>query len=445
MYQTEKVREFSKEIKQVTKGPTRFGMFLFIVVFIGVGGWASTAQLEKAAIASGEIIVSGNNKVVQHLEGGIIEKLNVKEGDEVKEGDILISLSKTAAGSSAQIVEDALTAFYAEYYRLTAERDGHDKVNYPAEWLQPENAPKYKAYIDSQNRIFDEHLRAYHGKVDILEERTNQMGSQISGLRAQISSARDQLMYVNREIAQVEKLLSQGNTTMSRLLDLRTRKSDIDGRLGELNSEISKTQQAISENKLSIINIKNENLNDVAEKIKEVQAKINEFKERGTATTDTLKRTDIIAPISGKVKDIKFKTIGGIIKPGEDILTIVPQNSLLIAEVKISPKDIDVIAVGQKARIKLMSYSARHVGNIDGELTDISADVFKDERSQQTYYTGKVKIDLESAKQFIHKDISQILVPGMPVEVFIASGSHTPLKYLFEPVTRTFQRSMREE
>jgi len=383
--------------------------------------------------------------VVQHLEGGIIEKLNVREGDEVKEGDILIALSKTAAGSSAQIVEDALAAFTAEYHRLSAERDNLVSVKYPDEWLKKENAEKYKQYIDAQNQIFEERTRAYKGKVSILGERINQLTSQISGLRAQVASAKDQLSYINREIQQVERLLAQGNTTMSRLLNLRSRKSEIDGRLGELTSEISKTQQAISENKLSIINIKNETLNEVAEKIKEVQTKINEFKERGTATSDTLKRTDIIAPIAGTVKDIKFKTIGGIIRPGEDILTIVPKSNDLIAEVKISPRDIDSIAVGQKARVKLVSYNARHVGDINGELTYISADVFKDERLQENFYTGKVKIDLKSAEQYIHKEITKILYPGMPVEVFITSGARSPLMYLVEPLTNTFSRSMREE
>ena len=369
MYKSEVIQEYRKEINQSINKIKLLGFVLFVIVFFGVGGWAVLARVDQAAIALGEVISSGDNKVVQHLEGGIIEKLHIKEGDKVKAGQVLISLSKTSAGASAQIVETSLDSAIAEYQRLIAERDDKKKVEYPDEWY--EDKAKYQEYMASQDKIFSERRKTYLGKVDILNERTRQMTSQIGGLRSQVESAKTQLSYVEREIGQVETLLAQGNTTMTRLLNLRSRKAEIEGNIGQLHSEISKTQQAISENKLSVINIRNETLNEVAEKIKEVQSVINEFKERETATSDTLSRTEIIAPISGVVKDVKYKTVGGVIQAGAEILTIVPDDDDLIAEVKISSRDIDIVEPGKKSRIRLSSYSARHVPMLNGELTYI--------------------------------------------------------------------------
>jgi HlyD family type I secretion membrane fusion protein len=445
MYKNEKILEYRSEIKQRIRKTVRVGFILILIVFGGFGAWGYFAKVDKAAIASGQIITNGDNKVVQHLEGGIIEKILVTEGDKVKEGDVLISLSKTAVGASVQIVESSLANSYAEYYRLVAERDGLPKVSYPKEWLEPKVKEKYEQYVFAQNKIFEERTRAYKGKVEILQERTKQMSSEISGIRAQISSSNSQLEYVKREIVQVEKLLSQGNTTMTRLLSLRSRKAEIEGNIGQLRSTVSKTEQAISENKLNIINIKNENLNEVAQKIKEVQSQIDELSGKETATSDTLNRTEIRAPISGTVKDIKFKSAGGVVKAGEDILTIVPDTGDLIAEVRISPNDIDIVAPGKPARVRLSTYSARYVPMLNGTLTYVSPDIFKDERTQQNYYNGKITINIDEAKQYINKDVKQILFPGMPVEAFITAGSRSPLFYLIEPVTKTFRRSMRED
>lgn len=443
MYKTEIVKNFRKEIHDSIKKSKFLGVILIIIVFFGVGSWSVLARVDQAAIALGEVIASGENKVVQHLEGGIIKEIHVKEGAKVEAGQKLISLSETAAGASAQIVESSLNTALAEYARLVAERDDKKQVEYPQGWDIADD--KYKEFIESQNKIFDERRKTYLGKVDILKERSRQLSSQIRGLRSQIESAKTQLTYVNREVGQVETLLAQGNTTMTRLLNLRSRKAEIEGSIGQLRSDVSKTEQAISENKLSIINLKNETLNEVAEKIKEVQAKINEFRERETATTDTLFRTVIVAPISGLVKDMQYKTIGGVIQPGAEILSIVPTGDDLIAEVKISSRDIDIVEPGKKSRIRLSSYSARHVPMLDGELTYISPDIFKDERSQETFYKGKINIDLAKANDYIEKDVKKILYPGMPVEVYITTGARSPLWYLIEPITRTFRRSMREE
>jgi HlyD family type I secretion membrane fusion protein len=338
----------------------------------------------------------------------------------------------------------------AEYSRLVAERDGLEKVVYPEEWLKkPE---KYKSYMDAQNKIFSERKTSYSGKINILDERINQLSSEISGIKAQIAAAQKQLQYTSSEISSVETLLANGNTTMSRLLDLKSRKSEIEGRIGELQSDVAKANQEISENKLNKINLKNETLNDVVEKIKEAQSKVDEYSQRGGAASDTLSRTEIRAPVTGIVKDMKYKTAGssGVIPPNGEVLTIVPVADELVAEVRIAPTDIDVVRKPNlKTRVRITSYSARHIPMLDGVLRSVSADAFKDPQTQKEYYKGTVTIDTKVLKRYVEnkKDVDHeaLLYPGMPVEVYIVTGERSPLHYLFEPVMNDMRRSFREE
>jgi HlyD family secretion protein len=444
------IKTLRQEIAREISKPLRFGLILLAVLIVGFGGWGIFAKIDKAAIAIGEIAVVGNNKVVQHLEGGVIEKILVKEGDIVKEGDALIKLSKTSASANVEIFESTLYSSIAEYSRLVAERDGLDAVKYPDSWLT--NKEKYKTFIETQDQIFKERKTSYDGKIGIINERINQLDSEIKGLRSQLVAAHQQLGYTSDQVAQAEKLFENKNTTITRVLDAKTRKSQIEGSIGELTSSIAKAEQAISENKLNKINIKNETLNEILQQIKEVQSKMNEFKERGGAATDTLSRTEIRAPISGIVKDMKFKTAGsaGVIPPNSEVLTIVPTSDEMIAEIKISPNDIDVVRTPNlKTRVRLSAYSARHIPMLDGVLTYVSADAFHDPQTGMNFYKGKVSIDISLLKKYTqgNNDVNheQYLYPGMPVEVYIVTGERSPLSYLIEPIRNDFRRAFREE
>lgn len=444
------IKSFESEVIASISKPLKFGIILVLIFVVGFGGWGLFARIDKAAIAVGEIVPGGNNRVVQHLEGGVIEEILVKEGDVVEKGEVLIKLSKSSAGANVEIYETALNTSVAEYARLVAERDSKDKVTYPAKWS--EDPEKYKEYVETQNQIFRERVTAYKGKVDILNERSNQLQSEISGMKSQLQSTYQQMNYADKEIEAVEKLLASGNTTMSRLLALKTRRSEIEGRIGELKSSIAKGEQAISENKLNIINLKNETQNEVAEKIKEIQAKVNELKERGGSASDVLSRTEIRAPAAGIVKDLKFKTAGssGVIPPNGEVLTIVPSGEDMIADVKISPNDIDVVRKPNlKTRIRLSAYSARHIPMLQGVLTYVSADSFKDQQTQQNFYKGRVSIDISPLKKILASkpevDHEAYLYPGMPVEVYIVTGERSPISYLVDPLRNDLRKSMREE
>ncbi len=431
-------------------GPLRFGLILLVILVVGFGGWGIFARIDKAAIAMGEVGAGGSNRVVQHLEGGVIAQILVQEGDVVEEGQVLIKLSQISAGANVEIYEGALNTSLAEYARLIAERDGKDKVQYPSAWEK--DKARYEQFVNAQDQIFKERRTAYLGKIDILTERGRQLQSEISGINAQLTSARSQLEYTNKEVEAVEKLLASGNTTMSRLLNLKSRRSEIEGAIGQYTSAIAKANQAISENKLNMINIKNETLNEVVEKVKETQARVNELRERGGTASDVLSRTEIRAPVAGIVKDMKFKTAGssGVIPPNGEVLTIVPSAGQLVAEVKISPNDIDVVRKPDlKTRIRLSAYSARHIPMLDGVLKYVSADSFEDPQTRQRYYKGRVEVDTSLLHRFLADNKAVIqdeyLYPGMPVEVYIVTGERSPISYLFDPLRNDFRKAFREE
>jgi len=445
-----KIKQYRGEVFSAIHKNVRFGFILMILFVVGFGGWAVFARIDKAAVATGEIVSSDSNKVVQHLEGGVIEKILVHEGDRVKAGDVLVKLSSTSATANKEIYVGALYTGQAELARLNAERDGIQAVKYPDEWYK--NPDVFKPYMDTQNKIFQERNSGYQGKLNVLDEKTNQMQSEIKGMKSQLAAARTQLQYTISEQQTVERLLQNGNTTMSRLLELKAKHSEIEGRIGALNSEIAKGEQGISENKLNKINVKNDFLNEVVQQIKEVQAKTNEFKERGSTATDTLTRTEIRAPISGVVKDMKYKTAdsSGVIPPNGEVLTIVPEDGKMVAEVKIAINDIDIVRKPNlKTKVRLSAYSARHIPMLEGVLQFVSADSFKDERNQQSYYKGRVSIDTSPLKKYLGDkpeiEQSNYLYPGMPVEVYIITGERSPMSYLLDPIRNDMRKSFREE
>jgi HlyD family type I secretion membrane fusion protein len=437
------ISQMRKEALEAAKHPIKIGMILFIVVFVGLGGWGLLAKIDKAAISLGQIAPAENNKVVQHLEGGIIEKILVKEGDKVKAGDVLVRLSRASVEANATIAEGAFLSSQAEYYRLLAEKDNKQKIEFPAEWQQPENVEKYKQVAEAQNQIFYERRNALIGRIKILEERNSQMQNQISGTQSQISSNKRQLVLIEDELKAAETLLASGNTTKSRVLAIKRGKAQLEGSIGELTSSIARIQDSISENKLTIVNQKNEYINEVVEKLKEVQKELNESRERASATSDMLARTEIRAPINGIIKGMKFKTESGVIAPGAEILTIVPTDDNMIAEVRINPNDIDVVHVGMQCKVRITAYSSRSTPALFGELLYVSADSFIDERTNQRYYSGKVSIDMTKLTE--KEKAKTQLYPGMPVEVFIKTGARSPISYLLEPLFTTFRRSFREE
>lgn len=426
----------------ITRPAVVAGMWMFVLVFGVFGLWAAIAPIKSAAVTSGQVVLDTNRKTIQHLEGGIIAEIFVREGQVVKEGDPLIRLDDTAAKARLDLFRSQSIAARTAAARLLAERDNKKKIDFPEDLLKErETNPVVAENLDSQRRLFKTRRKSTEGELSILRQKSGQYKEEIAGLESQKQSATDQIKLLNEEIDTVAELLKKGNAMRPRLLALQRNASALEGQRGEYASGISRAQQSIAETEIAMINLRNDFLNKVVAELKDTQTQIADLEERLRASADTVARIIIPAPISGQVTGLKVHTVGGVIAPGEKIMDIVPKDDKLIVEVMVKTEDIDVVRPDLEARVRLSAYRSRYVPLLNGKVTYVSGDRFVDERSGMPYYSARIEIDYGELE-----DLDNVkLYPGMPTEALIVTGSRSFLSYLIDPIALSFNHAFREE
>jgi HlyD family type I secretion membrane fusion protein len=420
----------------------RIGMICILLFFGVLVGWAAIAPLSSAAIAPGEVVVDSNRKTIQHLEGGIVEELLVKEGDDVRAGDALVRLNETQSKARLDLFEGQYYIAKASEARLIAERDGSKKISFPLELVEREEQyPEIAKAMESQRRLFDTRRKSLSGKIKVQRKKIRQYKEEIRGLQSQATSAENQIALLREEISVVKKLLEEGNAVRPRLLALERHVAQLEGERGEDLALISRANQSIAEADLNIINLRNDLMNLVNSELKDTQLQLSDLEERIRSSSDIMDRVVITAPIDGKITGMQFHTIGGVIAPGQPIMDIVPLNDKLIIEAKVKPNDIDAVREGMEARIRLTAYRARKVPTIIGKLIYLSADRFTDEASGLGYFLARIEVNPGEIEQIDHVE----LYPGMPADVLIVTGERTVLSYLFDPITDSFYHAFRED
>ena len=417
------------------------GSVIVGVLAIGFGGWASTAELSGALIAQGTIVVDSNIKKVQHPTGGVVGEVRVHDGDRVKAGDILVRLDETVTRANLAIVTKSLIELYARKARLGAERDGVDTVAMPPELKDQADDPDVKAALDSERKLFDLRRTARLGQKDQLRERIKQLQEQISGLVAQQDAKSKEISFVDQELSGVRELWQKNLVQLNRLTSLERDEARVEGERGQLVASAAEAKGRIAEIQLQILNIDQESSSDVAKELRETDSKIGEAVERKVTAEDQLKRIDIRAPQDGVVFQSTANTVGGVIAAGDPIMMIVPESDKLSVEVKVEPKDIDQVAIGQPVVLRFSAFNQRTTPELNGSVTRIGADTSNDQRTGQSYYL--VRIGIEPSELDRLGPVK--LTPGMPVESFIQTGKQTLVSYLVKPLHDQLMRSMREK
>lgn len=421
-----------------------FGMWMVFWVFGIFGLWAAIAPLNSAAIAPGFVIVESNNKTVQHQEGGIVDEIMVTEGMFVEKGQPLLRLNETAAKARLQLLRGQFYTAKATEARLLAERDNKEEIEFPPELEKQQKLPEVAEVLDAQRRLFESRRNALIGQIGILGQRIEQSKKEIDGLSAQATSAQKQVALLEDEISVVRRLLQQGNAVKPRLLGLEREAERLKGLRGEYLAQIARSQQGIGEAELAIVNQKNDFLNKVVDELSDVQVQLSDLEEKIRASADIMDRIIIAAPISGKVKDLKIHTVGGVIGPGEKLMDIVPLDERRVIEAQVSPMDIDVVREGLDSRIRLTAFKARNVSPVEGKVIGVSADREVNERTGQSFFKVRVELDAEEMAELL-KEKKVELYTGMPAEVLIITGSRTMLSYMMDPIRDTFNRAFREQ
>ena len=412
-----------------------------LVLVIGVGGWAATAVISGAVVASGSIVVDSNVKKVQHLTGGIVGELRVRDGDRVRAGDIVVRLDETVTRANLAIVTKGLDELTARKARLESERDGSDTIIFPAQLLAGAGDTDRAAAMDSERKLFNLRRTARNGQKAQLRERIAQFQEEITGLIAQQDSKAKEIALLERELAGVRELWKQNLVQLTRLTALEREAARLDGERGQLIAAAAQAKGKIAETTLQILQIDQDIASDVAKELREVDGKIGEFIERKVTAEDQLKRTDIRAPQDGTVFQLAVHTVGGVITAGDPIMLIVPDADNLSVEVKVNPQDIDQLQLNQKAILRFTAFNVRTTPEIEGTVTRISADTSTDQRTGQSYYTVRIAMAADQVERL--GDVK--LLPGMPVEAFVQTGDRTMFSYLMKPLHDQFVRAFREK
>jgi HlyD family type I secretion membrane fusion protein len=413
-----------------------------IVLFFGIfGGWAALAPLGSAAIAPGEVIVEARRKTVQHLEGGIVGEIRVREGDRVAAGQMLIRLDETQPRATLDLLKGRSRAAAALEARLNAERDEQKAIEFPPFLLDEGGDPKVRKILDGQTRIFDARRNSILGQIAILKQRIAQYAEEIKGLKGEVAAETTQVELIAQELEGVETLYSKKLVRKPRLLELRRRQAEIEGRLAQNRARIARVRQNIAETHLRISELRTERINEVVEELRKVQSERFDLQERIRAAEDVLRRTAILAPLAGTVVGLQVHTTGGVIAPGQPLMDIVPSGDRLIVEARVAPEDIDVVHAGLAAKVRLTALNRRNSLPLEGRVLSISADRLVDERTGETYFLARVEL-LEDPADALG---GAFLYPGMAAEVMILTGERTALDYLFTPLSRSLERAFREE
>jgi HlyD family secretion protein/epimerase transport system membrane fusion protein len=407
----------------------------------GFTAWALLAPLNSAAVAPGTVVVNSNRQTIQHLEGGIIKSLSVRDGDRVEKGQALLTMDGTQGQALLSLLEGRFDAARAEQARFFAERAGLETLLFPEDLLQKATLNDETALIlDGQRNLFEARHKMIAGQTSIYDNRISQSELQIGGLRLQQSAKERQNALFKRELAGLQSLNEKGFAPTNKILAFQREVAQLDAELGTIQSNIAGVQQEIGEGRLQILQIRKTFIENVENSLRDNQTLVFDLSQQMLAARDQVSRLVVRAPVAGTVVDMAVHTVGGVLPPGQRVMDIVPKDDQLVVEAQMKPTDIDGVVPGQPAEIRLTTLNSYTLAPLHGTVMYVSADRLTDSRTAGAYYT--VRIETNPEEVALLKDVQ--LVPGMPAEVMIDKGSRTFFEYLMGPIGRVLNNAMRQ-
>ena len=412
---------------------------LFFVLFLG---WAAFARLDAGAWAPGQVAVSGNRQAVQHREGGVVDELNVAEGDAVRRGQLLIRLSAGELEADERGVAGQVFALLAHRARLTAERDGRPLAA-PPEFadLTPEDAALAEASLALQRRQMGARRLGRTTETGVLGQRVAQLNEQIVGYERQIAANAEQQRLIAEELEGIRALAERGYAPMTQVRALERSAAQLEGERGGLQSQIARSREAVGEARLQMAAVSTGMNEDVAEQLRQIDVQLNELRPRLTDLRARLARTEVRAPVDGEVVGLSVFTPGGVVAPGQTLMEVVPADARQIIVARVSPADIDGVRPGRRTEVRFPGL--RGAPPVRGVVTRVSADSFTDDRTGAAWYRVEIVIQPQELARL--GPVAGRPGPGAPAEVLVILRPRTALAYLFEPLARSLWRSGKEQ
>jgi len=422
--------------------PMLVGFGTIILMLGGFAAWAMRAEIDGAVLAPGRIVVDRNRQAVQHLEGGVVDKIFVQEGDIVREGELLVRLDPTLSLSELKIVEGQLYELMARRGRLEVEREERDSITFdPALMEVAERDPEVRTLLEGQERLFRARLDNLEKSTTQLENQKQQLEKQIEGIDAQMVAVDRQVALIAEETTTQETLLEKGLAQNSRVLALRREEARLAGLMGELTSRRAEATERISELSIQLLRLHTQRREEAITVLRDLQFNEMEMAERRRALLTRLDRMEIRAPVSGIAYDVRLFGPRSVIKSADPILYIVPKDRPLIIAAEVDASDVNKVSPNQEVILRFSAFDMRSTPDLIGRVTRVSPDAFNDPQSGRSYYRAEVELPKSEIGKLPE---GQVLIPGMPAETFIRTGEHTPMAYLTRPITRYFRNAMRD-
>ena len=423
-----------------------------VVLVGGFAAWSVLASISGAVVASGVVGVENRNQAVEHIDGGTVNEVLVRDGDRVASGDLLLRLDD----AHLRLEETILVAQYAELVarrnRLEAEFGGHDAISWDQDLVElAEDDLNVRDTLDGQERLFRARWAARTGEVARLREQIGQAHDEIAGLEHQAASLDNQRVLISDELEAQKSLFDEGLSLLSRVLALERAAQNLEGQSGATMAAIARIRGRIAELEIAILQIDTRRIEDAEELARAVSAQEHEVEERLVSVRRRLQGMEVRAPVAGDVFDMIVFAPQEVVRPGETILQIVPLNARLVVVARINPVDVDQVYPGQPAVLRFSAFPARETPEFDGRLVRVSADAVSDESTGLSWYDVDLSIEAppDTSGEVEGSDARQLghlaVTPGMPVEVHIQTAERSVISYLVKPVTDFFHRALRED
>lgn len=417
-----------------------FGGVALSILAGAAGYWSVSAKLDGAVIAPASFVVESNRKTVQHLEGGIVRDLLVKEGDTVRANQVLLRMDSTDSDISVDVLGNRLAELYVRQARLVAELESKDAFEFAASEnpvVRDLDSQKQSALIEVQRALFNAQRRARKSEKELVAQRIQRFQEEIDGLQDQRASNARQVEIIKLELAALEDLLRRELTTARRVNSLRREAERLHGADARFVTSQVRAGNQIDELKISEIGQARQRREAIATELAAIETQVSSIEPQYYGAKEKLKRVEVVAPVSGRVVNMQVYTKGGVIRSGDAILDIVPESDDLVVEARVETKDIEKLKVGQATRVRLTAFDETEVPEANGKIVDLSADALKDERSGEEYYAARIRLSAVQPDEVRRLQ----LLPGMPADVFVNTGSRTALSYFLQPLNDRLART----
>jgi HlyD family type I secretion membrane fusion protein len=422
------------------KSAIRAGYVLVFCTFVILGGWSSIARLDAAVVAPGSIAPESNRKTVQHLEGGIVSEISVRDGDAVKEGQLLMRLDRTQSAATNLNLSNQIATAKCLETRLLAQRDKRTTLQFPSEVAALSGDSVVAAAMTDNQNQFESRRKSFENGAEVLDKQLSQATKDVDQAKSDSETATHQLASIEQELAPLESLRDRGLVPVTRVTALQRQQQAMQGAVAKASIDLLRAKDKISELGARRKQWDQDYIQEASNSLLEVRKVLNDISQKMVISGDALKRVDILAPVSGTVQQLRIFTVGGVVRPGDPIMDIVPLSDTLVVRSQVQPIDIDRIHSKMPAEIRFPQFSTSRNLNIRGMVKSVSQDSIQDPATRQSYFAVEVSVD----RSTIPKDINEKLISGMITTVVLPTGQRTVLEYLVGPLMSRLSGSMRE-